>query len=188
MTFAACIGLAGTIGRALGCPICSRYVSWASPSPAPRGLAASVAAAARPAVGSRGLAANRDYDRLRSWLERFGHAWEARDAERAAALFSAEASYREAPFDEPLRGAREIREHWARLPTAQDDIAFTHEVLAAEPWGIAHWHGSYTRADDGIHVEIDGILLVSLDEEGRCGDFREWSNRRERARDETSSP
>jgi hypothetical protein len=87
-----------------------------------------------------------------------------------------------------VRGAQEIREHWARLPRAQGDIAFTHEVLAvAEPWGIARWHGSYTRADGGTHVEIDGILLVSLDEEGRCRDFREWSNRRERSGDETSS-
>jgi hypothetical protein len=48
----------------------------------------------------------------------------------------------------------------------------------AEPWGIARWRGSYTPADDEARIELDGILLVSLDEEGRCRDFREWSNRR----------
>ena len=139
-------------------------------------------------VGSTALAAKRDCDRLHSWLERFGRAWETRNAERAAALFSAEASYREGPFDEPLRGAHEIREHWSGLPIARDDIEFTHEILAvAEPWGVARWHGSYTRADDQIRVEIDGILLVELDEEGRCGDFREWSNRRERPGPRTAS-
>lgn len=49
----------------------------------------------------------------------------------------------------------------------------------AEPWGIAHWHGSYTPVDRETRLELDGILLVSLDDEGRCRDFREWSDRRE---------
>jgi hypothetical protein len=66
------------------------------------------------------------------------------------------------------------------LPKARDDISFTYEILAVgEPRGIAHWHGSYTRADRDSHVELDGILLISLDEDGRCRDFREWSNRNE---------
>jgi hypothetical protein len=33
--------------------------------------------------------------------------------------------------------------------------------------------------DRKTRVELDGILLVSLDEDGRCRDFREWSKRRE---------
>ena len=67
------------------------------------------------------------------------------------------------------------------MPKAREGIRFTYEVLAlAEPWGIAHWHGSYTLADRDEHVELDGILLVALDEDDRCRDFREWSNRRER--------
>jgi hypothetical protein len=33
--------------------------------------------------------------------------------------------------------------------------------------------------DGETRLELDGILLVALDDEGRCRDFREWSNRRE---------
>jgi hypothetical protein len=78
-------------------------------------------------------------------------------------------------------GADEIRAHWSRLPKARDDLSFGYEILAVtEPWGIARWHGSYTPLDRETCVELDGILLVSLDDEGRCRDFREWSNRRER--------
>jgi hypothetical protein len=69
--------------------------------------------------GSRALAAKRDHDRLDSWLQRFARAWEERDPDGAAALFS-----------------------------------------------------------DATRLELDGILLLSLNDDGRCEDFREWSNRR----------
>jgi hypothetical protein len=60
------------------------------------------------------------------------------------------------------------------LPAARDDIRFSYEILAvANPWGIVHWHGCYTRVDGATRLELDGILLVSLDDEGRCRDFRE---------------
>jgi hypothetical protein len=64
-------------------------------------------------------AAKRDHDRLDSWLQRFARAWEERDPDGAAALFS-----------------------------------------------------------DATRLELDGILLLSLNDDGRCEDFREWSNRR----------
>jgi ketosteroid isomerase-like protein len=127
------------------------------------------------------VSAEIDHDRLRSWLELFGRAWERRDREQAAALFSEDGSYRETPFAEPVVGADEIRAYWARLPKARGDISFGYEILAVtEPWAIARWHGSYTHVEGETRVELDGILLVSLDDEGHCRDFREWSNRRER--------
>jgi ketosteroid isomerase-like protein len=123
------------------------------------------------------LRADRDHDRLGSWLQRFGRAWEQRDADLAAALFSDDGSYREDPFDEALRGAHAIRAHWAKLPKARGDIRFSFEILAVtEQWGIAHWHGSYTRVDGTTRLELDGILLVSLADDGRCREFREWSS------------
>jgi ketosteroid isomerase-like protein len=121
-----------------------------------------------------------DCDRLRWWLERFARAWEARDPELAAPLFTERALFRETPFDEPLVGVDEIRAHWSGLPPALSDIGFTYEILAVTESGdIVHWRGSYTRADRDARVEVDGILSISLDGEGRCRDFREWSIRRE---------
>ena len=130
--------------------------------------------------GLRVLPGKREHDRLGAWLERFGRAWETRDPELAAALFSKDGSYRETPFDEPLTGSNEIRAYWSTLPRAREDIRFIYEILAAvEPWGIAHWRGSYTLVEPEMRVEIDGILLIALDGEGACREFREWSNRRE---------
>jgi ketosteroid isomerase-like protein len=121
-----------------------------------------------------------DHDRLSLWLERFGRAWKTRDPERAAELFTKDVSYSEAPFEKPLIGTDELRAHWSGLPKAREDISFTSEILAStEVGGIAHWHGSYSREEDGGHVELDGILVISLDDEGMCREFREWTNRRE---------
>jgi hypothetical protein len=79
-----------------------------------------------------------------------------------------------------LRGAEAIRAYWSNLPPARSDIRFAYELLAVtEQWGMAHWHGSYTPVDRATRLELDGILLVSLDDDGRCEDFREWSNRRQ---------
>jgi SnoaL-like domain len=99
----------------------------------------------------------------------------------AAALFSEDGSYRETPFEEPVTGPDEIHAYWSGLPKAREDIKFGHEILAVtDRWGIARWHGSYTPVGSETGLELDGILLVSLDDDGRCRDFREWSIRRER--------
>jgi SnoaL-like domain len=120
-------------------------------------------------------------DRLSAWLERFGRAWEDRDAEHAVALFSEDGSYREGPFDEWLRGPDALRTHWSQLPAARPGIRFVYEVVVAtDDGGVARWRGSYTRASDGVLVELDGILLVTLDDDGRCREFQEWSLLRER--------
>jgi SnoaL-like domain len=119
-------------------------------------------------------------DRLSAWLALFGRAWETRDAEQCAALFSEDGSYREGPFDAPLNGRAALRAYWSELPPARPGISFAYELLAAtDAGGIAHWRGAYTRAADAVRVELDGILVITLDEEGRCRDFREWSLRRE---------
>jgi hypothetical protein len=133
----------------------------------------------QPRYGSCALRANCHRDQLGSWLQRFGRAWEDRDSDLAAALFSDDGAYQETPFDEPLRGGQEIGTYWSKLPKARD-ITFTFEILAVtDQWGIAHWRGSYTPIDGTPRLELDGILLVSLDDNGRCRAFREWSNRRQ---------
>jgi SnoaL-like domain len=121
----------------------------------------------------------RDRDGLRDWLEGFARAWETRDPELVVPLFTERASYREGPFEQPLIGVDELRAYWSRLPPAREDISFGYEILAVtDSGGIANWRGSYTRADVDERIEVDGILLISLDSERRCRDFREWSVRR----------
>ena len=52
--------------------------------------------------GGRAMAADLTTAALEAWLARYGEAWETRDADKAAALFTPEATYHEMPFDAPL--------------------------------------------------------------------------------------
>ncbi len=49
---------------------------------------------------------------LNRWLKKYKVAWESRDPEAAAALFTGNAEYYWTPFEEPKRGRSEIAKAW----------------------------------------------------------------------------
>lgn len=114
------------------------------------------------------------------WLEAYGRAWENRDPAAAAELFSEDATYRETPFDEPARGREAIFEYWARATAGQEGVRFGHEVLMVDgDMGVARWRAAFKRIRSGTPVELDGILVVRMDADGTCAEFREWWHFRE---------
>ena len=125
-----------------------------------------------------------DDESFRSWLDAYGHAWEAQDPEASATLYREDALYFETPFGEPMRGADAIRDYSSEAAATQADVRFGSEVLAfSGDTGIARWRASFTRVPSGVRVELDGIFLVTFDDAGRCHEFREWWHRRESRRE-----
>ena len=117
-----------------------------------------------------------DFD---SWLRGYGRAWEGRDAEAAAALFTPEAEYYWTPFDPPQRGRAAIAGAWNGAVQGQRDIAFRCEVIATSAArGTAHWNTRFVSVPDGAPVELDGILIAEFAAAGQCRVFREWWHRR----------
>jgi hypothetical protein len=117
---------------------------------------------------------------FKSWLDAYGRAWETRDPQAAADLFTQDAIYQEIPFDEPFRGRSAILEYWSDVPRSQEQIQFGYEILAVtENAGIARWWASFVRIPSGTRVKLDGIFVVALDETNRCREFREWWHRKE---------
>jgi ketosteroid isomerase-like protein len=113
------------------------------------------------------------------WLDAYKDAWETRDSETAADLFTADAAYYETPFEAPARGRDGIRDYWSDATRYQEGVEFSYEVLATtEDAGIARWHCRFTRLTSDSAVELDGIFLVELDADGRCTEFREWWHKR----------
>jgi hypothetical protein len=109
------------------------------------------------------------------WLRRYGAAWEGRDPETAATLFSADAEYYWTPFSPPKRGPSEIARAWAEATSRQRDIRFRCRVLGFDGrTGIAQWSTRLVRLHLGREVEIDGVLLAEFDGAGLCRVFREW--------------
>lgn len=112
---------------------------------------------------------------FRSWLERYGAAWEDRDPAAAAALFTEDARYHWTPFGEPKVGPEGIAAAWREATSRQRGVRVELEVLAvAGRTGLARWHTRFERPSTGRAVELDGVLLAELDADLRCRLFREW--------------
>ena len=56
------------------------------------------------------------------WIEAYRRAWEERDAEAAAALFTSDATYRSNIFEEPHLGREGVRAYWESVTATQSDV------------------------------------------------------------------
>ncbi len=112
---------------------------------------------------------------FKSWMDAYGRAWESRDPQAAADLFTEEGTYQVTPFLEPIRGRQGIFEYWSQVAQTEKDIQFGYEVLSLTPeMGIARWWASFVRVPPGLQTKLDGIFLICLDADCRCKSLREW--------------
>jgi hypothetical protein len=110
-----------------------------------------------------------------SWLEAYGRAWTSRDPQAAADLYTERGAYQVTPFVEPMRGRQAILDYWTHVAQTEQDIRFGYEILSVSPdQGIARWWASFVIVPPGLPTKLDGIFLISLDENGRCHSLREW--------------
>jgi ketosteroid isomerase-like protein len=115
---------------------------------------------------------------LDQWLDAYGRAWEQGDAETAAGLYAEDVKYFETPFSEPATGREAVRGYCLEAAAAQRDVRFSHEAYVMDcDTGIARWHCSFVRVPTGVHVELDGMFVLTFDEEGKCRELREWWHR-----------
>ncbi len=114
-------------------------------------------------------------DHLETWLKGYEEAWETLDPDKAAALFTADATYRDDPYKEPHRGREGIREYWSTVTADQKDVDFTFQVLAVtRSTGIAHWHAEFSSRANGAGITLDGIFVLEFDARGLCRSLKEW--------------
>jgi len=118
---------------------------------------------------------------FKSWLDAYGKAWETRNPEAAAALFTENGTYQVTPFLEPMRGRKAIFEYWSEVARTEEDIRFGYVILVANgELNIARWSASFVRVPPGLQTQLDGIFLISLDEEGRCKSLQEWWHKQQK--------
>jgi nuclear transport factor 2 (NTF2) superfamily protein len=109
------------------------------------------------------------------WLAQYGRAWETRDPDEAAALFSHDVRYFETPFAAPAEGRNGVREYWAHATRRQTDVTFSYELVSVfGQRAVARWSAQFTRVSSGVTAELDGVALLDFDEEGLCRELREW--------------
>ena len=109
------------------------------------------------------------------WLAAYGRAWESRDPEAAAALFTEDTRYYETPFGEPAVGRDGVRSYWAVATENQRNVHFRYEVFfVGEESGAARWRAEYSLHPEGKRAKLDGVFLLQFNGEGLCRELREW--------------
>lgn len=112
---------------------------------------------------------------LHKWLTAYGHAWETRDPEAAAALFTEDAVYYEKPYTEPARGRGGVHEYWDDAVSDHGAVTFSFDILStSKSLNFVRWLTNLTRLSSGKQVKIDGIFVLQFAENGLCRELREW--------------
>ena len=105
----------------------------------------------------------------RDWLEGYKMAWESRDPDAAAALFTEDARYREQPFE----GADGVRNYWADVTATQSDVSFRYGTpIVVGDQTVAEWW--VTMKNGGVDVTLAGVFLLRFDDAGLCRDLVEY--------------
>lgn len=126
-------------------------------------------------IGSSAAWAELTVAELTTWLDAYGDAWESRDADSAASLFSEDSSYRVTPYEDAHLGQSGIRQYWESVTANQRNVEFKHQPLSVTGnTGIAHWSAQFDIEPGDTHLELDGIFVLEFDEDGKCQQLSEW--------------
>ncbi len=116
-----------------------------------------------------------NHDIFSAWLTAYGKAWEERDDNAFAALFTAGALYYWMPHEDPKKGRNEIASAFRCATSRQQAISFAFEILSVTTeFGVARWQCEFDRTTTGRRVHLDGIMKISFDKEWKGEEFREW--------------
>ena len=100
---------------------------------------------------------------VKKFLAQYKEAWETRNAELAASLFTRDAQYKQEPFGGPIVSREAIHDYWKAATGRQEDIHFTVDnffrighVLLAE------WTCTYRDRSSGERRELAGMFLADF--------------------------
>ncbi|CAN5850710.1 hypothetical protein BH23CHL8_BH23CHL8_10400 [soil metagenome] len=102
--------------------------------------------------------------------------WEARDPDRFVELFSTEAEARVDPFEQPLRGANDLRAHWNAFAAERVHAEFDAErVWVVGRTVLGSFHAASTARATGDTERVRGFMTLELDDAGLITRLRQWS-------------
>jgi SnoaL-like domain len=129
-----------------------------------------LSAARRRAEGKRGTVSRAQ---IRQWVTDYERAWRTDGTGPLSELFSEDASYSTAPFEEPHRGLAAIASMWERERRGPDEsFAMNSEIIAVEAdTAVVRVEVRYGPPKEKLYRDV---WIVRLDAEGRCIHFEEW--------------
>ncbi len=112
-------------------------------------------------------------DTVQGWLDGYRSAWEERDPDAAAALFTEDALYREQPYEEPYRGRDGIRQYWTTVTATHSDVRvrYGRPVVDGDRAAVEWWT---TLKNDGAEITLAGEFLLLFAPDGLVRELREY--------------
>ena len=100
---------------------------------------------------------------VKHFLASYKKAWETRDPDLAAGLFTRDAQYKQDPFGSAIVGREAIHDYWAGATGRQEDIHFTvGTVIQCGYMLAAEWTCTYLDRSSSEHKELAGMLLADF--------------------------
>jgi len=110
---------------------------------------------------------------LADWVDRYERAWRTAGTEPLADLFTPDATYSTAPFEDRHGGLEAIAEMWDAEREGPDELfTMESEIVAIEgDTGVVRVEVAYGPPTNWLFRDL---WVVRLDEHGRCFHFEEW--------------
>jgi ketosteroid isomerase-like protein len=112
-------------------------------------------------------------ERVVEWLSGYVRAWRSAGTEQLSELFTRDATYLAAPYEEASEGIEAIGELWEAERTGPDE-AFTmaSEIVAVDgDTAVARVEVSYNGPPSR---EYRDLWVIRFADDGRCRAFEEW--------------
>ncbi len=110
---------------------------------------------------------------VQAWVDAYAKAWDERDADAAAALFTPDSEYRTHPFLEPNKGRDGVHSYWADVTSTQSNVTcrMGKPFVDGDRAAVEFWT---TLENNGAAITIVGCLLLHFDADGLCSRLREY--------------
>ncbi|MDG4795980.1 nuclear transport factor 2 family protein [Micromonospora sp. WMMD1082] len=114
-----------------------------------------------------------DRKQVTGWIAAYEHAWRTPETEVLGTIFTAQASYLQGPYREPVVGLPAIARMWEDERDGPGEVfQMTSEVVAVE--GDTAVARVEVRYGDPVDQEYRDLWIMRFAEDGRCRSFEEW--------------
>jgi hypothetical protein len=112
-------------------------------------------------------------EQLLEWVDAYEQAWRAPGTTALAELFTDDATYSQAPYDELVVGLPAISRMWETERVGPDEMfRMQWEVVAADS-DVAVVRVE-VRYGEPVHQEYKDLWVIRFAPDGRCSSFEEW--------------
>ena len=111
--------------------------------------------------------------KLEEWVEAYRLAWEDKDAEAVAVLFTHNGTYRSNIFEDAHQGREDIAEYWRSVTSVQSQVRVRMGTPFVDGSRVAVEFWTNMNVNDEV-VTLPGCLLLEFTENWRCTSLREY--------------